>query len=244
MCWNYEVSYYFSLLYLVINVYYLFKRPPYWREYFMFGMFYFIMEVYQTMQWRHGNVYMDDNYMTGVNKCDVINANYTIVAHILIWLQPILFSYIGYRTSNYDNKRFCKYLMYIGWIVLFYSLFSLHAGFMKYDYYHIDNSIFGSSTCTNQGDTGHLVWRYKPMSIDYFPNYLMYIVMCILAFLCYDKSQVQIIGLGWIVSLIFTKLILQPTSLEVASSWCLLSIIANIMIFSYISLNPIKKQHN
>jgi len=239
MCWNYEVSLGFSVLYLVINTYYLFRKPPYWREYLMFGMFYFIMEAFQTAQWLYGNVYIPADQTNtlanhGTYMCDKTNMQFTVFAHILIWLQPILFSYIGYRTSNEINKRFLKYLLITDFVVFLYSLLMLYIGFYKYDYYSIDDSIFGLSTCTNQGRTGHLVWRFKPASIDYFPNYLMYLVMCMLAFFLYDKSQTKIIGYGWLASLVITKLVLRPSLLEIASSWCLLSIIANIMIFVYL----------
>lgn len=242
MCWDYQVSLGFSILYLIINSYYLFKKPRYWKEYLMFGMFYFTMEVFQTMQWLHGNVYMLSEFrnqnitIQGIKLCDTINSRYTVFAHILIWLQPILFSYIGYRTTSESNKKYSKYLLLVGIVVLIHSLVLLYFGSTKNNYYNIDDSIFGLSTCTNQGNTGHLVWKFKPASIDYFPNYFTYLVMCILAFLLYDKLEVKIIGYGWLVSCILTKLILRPTLIEVASSWCLLSIIANLMIYIYLQL--------
>ena len=210
-------------------------KPPYWREYLMFGMFYFTMEAYQTLQWLYGDVYEGDA-IAGIENCTATNTNFTIVGNILIWLQPILFAYIGYRTTSSPNVKFAKCLLVVGWIVFFYSLISIHAAFHINQYYQINESIFGLSTCTNKGETGHLVWRYKPVSIDYFPNYLMYLIMCIMAFATYDRSETQIIDAGWIVSLVVTKIYLGPSMLEIASSWCLLSIIANCMIFAYLVL--------
>jgi hypothetical protein len=232
MCWNYQVSLIFSGLFLAINSYYWYARPSYWKEYLMFGMFYFVMEAFQTVQWLYGDV--RENTLQGVNQCSIINRHFTIFSHILIWLQPLLFSYIGYRTAA--NKKFFLYMIFINYAVLIISLVNLHGGFYRDDYYQIDNSIFGLTTCTNVGDTGHLVWRFKPKSIDYFPNYLMYLVMCLLSFIMYDRSETLIIFYGWSISLIITKLVLQPVLLELASSWCLLSIIANIMIFIYIKI--------
>ena len=284
MCWNYQVSLAFSLLFLVTNSYYLVARPRYWKEYLLFGMFYFVMEVFQTIQWLYGNVYgqndhrqpaivdqlnlyfnftkqsqiqiqlqtvsiydnwqdtlqwflgyFKNNFRTGVSNCDITNTNFTVVAHILIWLQPILFSYIGFRTSRH-NKYFFKVLLWVTGVVLFYSIFSLYQGHYYQDYYQIENSIYGSSTCTNRGPTGHLVWRFKPRSVDYFPNYLLYLIMCALSFFFYDDIRTQIIGIGWLASLVFTKFILTPTLIEMASSWCLLSIGANFFIIGFLKL--------
>lgn len=239
MCWNYEVSLGFSLVYLVINLYYLLRRPPYWFEYFMFGMFYFIMEAYQTLQWLYGEVELHVSQF-GSSSCTPTNTNFTLVAHILIWLQPILFAYIGYRTTTSANKKFATNLLLVSWIVLFYSLVLLqgedYTGIFDPQYYQISDSIFGRSTCTSKGATGHLVWRYKPTTIDYFPNYLMYLIMCVLAFSTYDRSETRIIAAGWVASLIITKIYLAPTILEVASSWCLLSVVANVMIVMYLRL--------
>ena len=229
MCWSYEVSLTFVYLFIFTNICYIYARPKYWIEYLMFGTFYLVMEVFQTIQWMYGDIY--NNTLQGVNHCSIINQKYTIIAHILIWLQPLLFSIIGYRTAT--NKIFFKYLNYINLFVLIFSMVNLCSGFYKDNYYQINNSIFGLSTCTDTGITGHLVWRFKPSSIEYFPHYLMYFIMCTLSFLMYDRRQTQIIGIGWLSTLIITKLVLWPDRLELASSWCLLSIVANVIILVY-----------
>ena len=237
MCWSYEVSLAFSCLFLFINSYYVFARPRYWKEYFVFGMFYFVMEAFQTMQWLYGDVY--ENKQQGVSLCTTTNQKYTIFAHILIWFQPLLFSFIGYRTAT--DKKFFKYMICVNIVILIFSLVNLNSGFhhnnpLDENHYQINNSIFGLSTCTNKGDTGHLVWRYKPKLIDYFPNYLMYLVMCCLSFLMYDRRETQIIGIGWLASLTITWLVIRPTLLELASSWCLISIVANVIVFAYLKM--------
>ncbi len=226
MCWNYEVSLTFSVLYLIINSYYLIAKPKYWREYFLFGMFYFTMELFQTMQWIFGGV--EKNNLYGVDQCNSMNTNYTIVAHILIWLQPILFSYIGYRTN--ENKTFFYRYTIMNIVIFLFSLVLLDTSGINKNNYIIENSIYGLSTCTNEGRTGHLVWRFKPKIIEYFPNYLMYITSCVLSFIMYEKSKIRVIGTGWLLSFIVTYIILRPSLIEMASSWCLLSIVANAYI--------------
>ncbi|AKI80022.1 hypothetical protein QJ850_gp677 [Acanthamoeba polyphaga mimivirus] len=234
MCWNYQVSLIFSVIYIVTNSYYVIKRPLYWKQYLLFGSFYLTMEVFQTLQWLFGNVYSDSMY--GQSVCNSINVNYTIVAFILIWLQPILFSVIGYQTTT-TNKWFFSVLTVLNCFVFFYGLKLLYGGFEKPDYYTISNSMFGSSTCTNEGETGHLVWRFKPKTLDVFPNHLTYVILCIISFVMYENNATRVIGLGWLLSLIITKLLLAPTLVEIASSWCLLSIIANLLIVSYVHIS-------
>lgn len=229
MCWNYSVSLIFFIIFLISNSYYVIKKPKYWIEYLLFGGFYMNMEIFQTSQWLFGNVREFNSI--GFNKCDIVNINFTIGAHILIWLQPILFSYIGYRTSHF--RRFFYTFLFFNTIIFIYSLIVLYVGFQQNTFYSIFDSNFGLSTCTNKGPTGHLVWKIKPASIDYFPNYFMYLAMCSLSFLMYDKKEIQLIGFGWAISFILTKIILQPTALEMASTWCLLSVFANMLIVGY-----------
>lgn len=228
MCWDISVSIYFSLIYIMSNIYYVKCKPKYWQTYLLFSTFYLIMELFQCFQWIYGYVY--DHSIYGIRNCHIINTYFTFIAHILIWLQPIMFSYIGYTTNK--NKDIFKLLIPINIILFLYSCLILYLGFIypNKNSYIIENSVYGLSTCTNRGLTGHLVWKFKPYYLEYFPNYLMYLVMCILSFLSYDRNESRIIGIGWILSLLITEIILRPTIVEVASSWCLLSIVANFTI--------------
>jgi len=237
MCWSYEVSLKFSALFLVMNSYYIWKKPIYWREYLLFGMFYFMMEAFQTLQWLYGQVPKYDlNQSNGIFECSTTNTNYTMFAHLLIWSQPLLFSYIGYRTSR-NYKSIAKIMCIICGVVLFYSWFMLEAGLFKNNYFLVNDSSFGVSTCTNVGRTGHLVWKFKPLNIDYFPNYLTYIILCLISFSLYETPGIQIIAIGWITSMLITLIWMQPSITEMASSWCLLSIVGNLMIFAHLHLN-------
>ena len=229
MCWSATVSLIFSGIYFFCNVYYIFRKPPYWREYLIFGCFYTVMELYQCFQWLYGNVY--GRTVFGVSNCDRVNMSFTLVGHILIWLQPLLFSYIGYRTAR--NKKFFKIANMLNIIVLLYSLSSLYRGFYKNDYYTIQDSVYGNSTCTDTGLTGHLLWRFKPVNIELFPNYFTYLTLCILSFCMYEQWDTRIIGVGWLAALSATKFLLQPHVTEMASSWCLFSIVANLIILTF-----------
>lgn len=233
MCWDITASASFSCLFLVINLYYFLRRPKYWKEYLLFGTFYLIMELFQTFQWIYGNVY-PNHTSYGEKVCDSTNQLYTQIASILIWAQPVLYSYIGLRTASQNRIYFFKIYLPVCLLILAYSIISLIKGLETDTYYYIGESIFGSSTCTNKGLTSHLVWRFKPLIVDYHPNYLTYLLLCSLSFLLYENVGTKIIGFGWFIALVLTKIILKPTLIEVASSWCLLSIFGNLTIFLFI----------
>jgi hypothetical protein len=224
MCWDNRVSLLFSAIFLIINLTYVVIKPHYWKEYFLFGTFYFIMEMFQTLQWLYGDV----------GTCTQMNAYFTFMAYLLIWLQPLLFSYIGLRTSR--HRRFFVFMTIVNMCVLTTAVYSMYSARCVEVGYDIPNSIFSQRTCTTIGKTGHLVWKYKVGTVDYAPNYLLYLLLCILSFLMYDRIGTQVVGIGWFICLIITKLVLSPQLLEMASSWCLMSIIANAVIYGYVML--------
>lgn len=238
MCWNYQISLFFVVIYICVNSCFWLLKPKFWKEYLIFGTFYLAMELFQTIQWLFGKVY--PNVLTGIKNCDKINVGFTVVAYVLIWLQPVLYSYIGYRTVQ--TNGFIKNYFYFTIFLFFYSMAILIAGFYFPHSYSVTNSIFGLSTCTNEGGSGHLVWRFKPSSIDYAPNNLMYLVLCGISFMMYDRIQIKIISYGWMLSLVMTGIILRPHLLELSSSWCLMSIFGNLLIVVYVLVSMKKRK--
>jgi len=184
------------------------------------------MELFQSFQWIYGDLI--NNYeIFGPHTCSRINKNYTYVAYILIWLQPLLFSVIGY--TELKKKIFIKLIIFN--ILLFcYALYSIILGteFNKQKY-NIPNSNFGINTCTDIGISHHLSWRFSVLKIDMALNNLTYLILCIFSFLFYKKELTNI-WKGWIMALVITKIILNPYDTEIPSSWCLLSIFANFII--------------
>lgn len=86
MCWNIEITFTFALLYATsIAIYYKLK-PKNYVSYIIFSSFYLIMELFQMVQW------MVLDFSVSESR---LNTELTYVAYLLIWLQPVLFSYIG-----------------------------------------------------------------------------------------------------------------------------------------------------
>ncbi len=46
-------------------------------------------------------------------------------------------------------------------VIFIFSLVLLDTSGINKNNYIVENSIYGLSTCTNEGRTGHLVWRFQ-----------------------------------------------------------------------------------
>ena len=193
----------------------------------MFSGFYLIMELFQVVQWQYGEL-LNEYHKNGPVKCSINNQFYTMIAYVLIWLQPFLFSLIGYYEIN---RRIFGKLMIFNIMVFLYAIGILWLGtemIEKADY-SIDHSFFGQSTCTDVGPTHHLSWRIRSYSIDIQPNHFSYLILCMIPFIFYENELFNI-AKGWGFALLVTKLLLWPTATEYASSWCFMSIFANLVI--------------
>ncbi len=231
MCWSVPYTIIFSILYICFGCYFLMTKPTCWKSYIAFSAFYFTMEIFQLSQWLYGDV-IDDHNTHGNVSCSLTNEIYTYVAYILIWLQPILFCYIGLRDSIKYKNFFEKYMWFVSGVFCI-AMLTLIMGSLKGDpgAYIIKDSIYGTHTCTSIGPTHHLGWQFKPIIIDYQPNHFAYLALCILSFMFYDRKELKCIVYGWFLALILTIKILKPSNTELASSWCLLSIIGELTIF-------------
>lgn len=225
MCWNLPVSISFSVLYTACILFYYAKKPRYWRLYILFSGFYLIMEMFQSLQWIFGDVIYKD-LTFGPEKCSFTNKSFTYFAYVLIWLQPLLFSIIGYLQ---DRNKFLKKIIILNIIVFCYSLVSVFVRLYHTQKYLIEGSNFAGATCTHVGPTHHLSWRFAVENIDLALNNMTYVILCTFSFLFY-REELKNIWKGWVVTLLITKLVLNPHNAEVPSTWCLISVIANIII--------------
>ena len=231
MCWSPSISLFFSIIYVLFIKYYCFVKPKYWKQYILFSGFYLVMELFQTFQWVFGDV--------GI--CNNTNRLFTVVAYILIWLQPILFSVIGLMSKS--NRLVFLKLLVINVIVFCYAMTTLTLGTVqKSQFYQIAHSIYSNDTCTTIGRTNHLVWQFKVSTIDHQPNHLLYLILSATSFIFYRSWRLKSIGLGWIASLIMTIQILDPDTLEMASTWCLFSVSANLVILSMMFVKIIQRK--
>lgn len=229
MCWSIPYTVLFAMIYVFFAFFYAFAKPKYWREYVGFSLYYLVMELFQLTQWLFGDVKYDVTLM-GTNQCSAVNTAFTYVAYILIWGQPVLFAVLGLMHSKLHHTFFKRYVMcMIGVFIVSMCTLILGSVFGDPSAYHISNSVLAEHTCTSIGSTHHLAWQFKTFHVDMQPNYFAYLAFCIISFVFYE-NQMKYIAYGWALALGFTMITLNPAFVEIASTWCLFSVFAEISI--------------
>lgn len=195
-------------------------RPPESKGYLLFLTFYFVMEVFQALQWWLGDVKVG---------CTPANKFYTVIAYSLIWIQPLLYVLIGKSTRLHALIVRLTYPELVSKILFVYSMLLLLIGFVKTPTYLVPNSNFGLETCTTVGKYGHLAWQFSPISISYSPTHVAYLVLIGATIMMYPYWLMMTIGFGWLGSL-FIALSIVGSGAEIPAVWCQLSILADLPI--------------
>lgn len=224
MCWSIQVTVLFLILHLLQAELVRRLNPRYKPTFLVFIYFYAFMELLQLSQWLMGSV----------NSCTQINKFFTIIAYLLIWLQPVMFSLFGIVQTN----KF-QYYLYSFFMSIFALLIACLNMFLSYyNNYAVlisSGSNFANETCTYVGQYGHLLWKFPIYSLDIQPSYFVYITIILLCILKYPRAIQLTLGLGWFVTLL-VSIYMVKGSAELPSFWCLLSVFADIpiIIFSVI----------
>lgn len=228
MCWNIASTFSFSCLYIITINLYQYYKPRGYEIKIIFCKFFLIMELLQLLQWTFGNVKYN---LTEYHTCSFINTIFTYIAFILIWTQPLLFSYIGYK--NYQERNFIFTRLNI--INIFTAIIAI-GGLLYSDLINNQNdypfgySNYSNTTCTYIGKNNHLVWNFTGFHIDYQVNHMLYFILCVIVFMFYQKDLLSI-SFSWCITLIITYFGFQVTLVELPSYWCFISVISIIIFF-------------
>lgn len=227
MCSTPAITLFFVICDIVSGYYVYIKKTKYRNIFLVFIGFYGIMELLQFIQWIYGDI----------NICTYRNKFFTkpplglepIIAFILIWLQPLLFSWIG-LVSTYNS--YYKFGFNLSLLALIFGIFNMQLSYYTNKSIIYENTNFGETTCTIIGKYGHLLWKFSVLSLNYHPSYFVYLGIILLCIFKYPNVLKFTIGLGWFYTLLIS-LYLVNNSPELPSFWCLLSIFANIPIILY-----------
>ena len=234
MCWSLEVSLSFACVHLFSACYVAWHRPPHTREFLRFILFYFVMEVLQAVEWFVG---VDSNMS---RSCSSTNTFLTIIAYLLIWLQPVLFASFS---CKHDNRFVWYYSLY----TLAVAVVNLILGFGEKDIglrsmSQNEKNNYGEHTCTYRGDQNHLVWKFAVPSFNYLPTHYVYHSLILLTFIFhYDRVLQSTVALGWMSTFFVSLWFVGTVNAELTSYWCLLSIFADIPILIYTARHASKK---
>lgn len=173
--------------------------------------FYTSMEILQTIQY---------NY---IDQCSTFENKFlTIVAHILVSVQPSLWNLYRFKT-NKKNKEIFAAFFWLGVIFgIFYSVRLLFGMFDPKAIFPTDEMNVSPILCTKQC-LSHLCWMLPYVSFRGLePNYFMYLAIWFFPTFYEDSNRI-LKFIFWIAQVL---IIYHSTAAkdEVNSIWCLLSI--------------------
>src|SRR5665648_114737 len=147
-----------------LGLVYVWKRgnnSAYWH----FCGYYMLMEILQWFQWL-------------TLESEFWNPVLTVVALLLVWLQPVLWSF-------WADQPVLKYLSVITCIYVMMSL-----GLANTATYSLPGTNYGATTHTDVGIYGHLSWCWKVRTIQYQPTHYVFMMLW-LASIAYLPSELQ-----------------------------------------------------
>lgn len=234
MCWSLEVSLAFASAHLLSAAYVAWNRPPHTKYFICFMMFYCFMELLQAVEWFVGV----ESHLG--QSCSKTNAFLTIIAYVLIWLQPVMF-------ASFSTKHDSRFVWYYSLFTLTSAMFNLILGFFEKSLglelmSTSEKTNYGKQTCTYRGEYNHLVWKFAVPSFNYQPTHYVYFSLILLTFIFhYDRVLQLTIGLGWMTTFFVSLWATGGVNAETTSFWCLLSIFADIPILIYTAMHATRK---
>lgn len=215
MCWNATVSTIAGLCHLITAII-VYANPylNYRKAYLLFLGFYLTMEIFQTIQ----------HLTFETDTCTNWNIFTTIIAYILIWVQPLLF-YKIYAIAVKSSHILLKLTM----ITFIVAMLSLLAGFTSAPTYSLPNNNYGSRTCTRHDINGHLEWIFALKSIQYSPTFYVYLLLIGVISWEFPDELFYTISLGWWGTLLISLIWVGLTP-ALASVWCVTSFMVDIPI--------------
>lgn len=217
MCWSWQVSSAAAVCHLLLLSILKVERLGRW-EYDVFLILFASMEIVLALL----HVFLHNH---------LLNTILTVLAYILIYLQPVAFTLFS------RNKT----LIRLSIITLIAALLSLSAGFLSTPTYSLPNTNYGLCTQTTLDENGHHVWSFALKTIQYHPTHYVYLLLIGAAIYEMKGEILYTLGLGWLLTLIFTLLWIGLTP-SLPAVWCLTSVFVciPIMIRTYL----IKKEAN
>lgn len=201
------------------------ERGLRWDCYFVFVSLYTVMELLQFVQW----IILSFEY-----ECGTLNVLTTYIAYMLIWLQPVMFSVFVFWSCEiyYGMKSTAFLIFYMSYATFLFAMFSILIGnnsSITEGCYSSLNTNYNVQTCTKIGENNHLHWNFNVMTLQYQPTHFVYMLLICSALLIVKNYTFLVLGVGWVLSLI-TSALLIGTGPELPAFWCLLSVFANIPI--------------
>jgi hypothetical protein len=220
MCWSTTATAIFASIYFVGIVILILLRQRNWIPYSVMLTYFMSMELYQFSQWSWGDV----GFCTSST-----NRTLTYFSFVLVMAQPTLFSFIGLITYGF--------FPWLGFFLLNSIGVGVGTGYLVYNsqqpittatylvnYFMADQNLY-NVTCTVVGPNGHLLWYWASGHHDYQMNFWYYIIGCLFCFVAYSRD-LWVVPFSWFLTLAISLATLWNSKAELASYWCMLSVIS------------------
>ena len=220
MCYTPEMSAAFAIIGAVMT-YYMYKRRDKMKFVWIIFLFYTLMEVLQTLQFRT------------LNKCSSAeNQLLTQVALVFVIVQPLLWNYYFYTTKA--NNQFRRGVFTLGMVL---SILWIVAYLMRYGGWEKGDGedMMRGPLCTRKEGDEHFYWTF-PMSKDHAltANFFMYLAIWFIPLFFSDDGAS---GAVWIVAGALLAYALatrtKKARMTFASTWCYISVPLLIIGFFY-----------
>jgi len=182
MCWNKEISLTLEILgtFCTLDQYTRYKSGNF--KYFSTVLIY---ALYTSMEW-----FQFSQHVHGFEGCDSMNEKLTLLAHFLLWIQPITINFHAYSCCKKQDKSLYKYAVFACFVAGIVSTISLYIGYQKsikgiFPLSQEDLNNVGNQLCTKK-DHIHFSWYfpydslqgYRPLGFTWiilagFPNFFM-----------------------------------------------------------------------
>lgn len=162
MCWSREASAIFGTLGLIVTIdsirMYRKGTIKHVTPIFVYGL-------YTTMEW-----FQFIQYQVGFETCNASNSFLTLIAHILIWIQPIILNLHSLNVCNEKDKSLMRYSTFLAILAFVVSSYALSIGYqqsLKGTFPTTNERIhnLGSELCTKE-DGIHFSWFFPYDSLD------------------------------------------------------------------------------
>lgn len=204
---------------IIVTIFHPITKSPQWRQNTVFGLYCTLLNIILLL------------YSLENRDDKIIGAMYSAIFYVIVSLQPIIYSYIGY--TRYGDYGFAKLLSF-NILLFFINMVEINMKLILRT-----SSIYECSihTYIKTGQNGYYDWKFSVCNMGGYSIFdVLNIIMSGIAFIMYDKD-LMCIWKGLAVSTLFTMLIFSPSEQEFMLMFSASYIFANIYVVFKIQCN-------
>lgn len=197
---------------IISTIFHPIAKSSQWRQNTVFGLYSTLLNIIILL------------YSLEDANDKVIGAVYSTIFYVVISLQPIIYSYIGY--TKYGNYGFTK-LLSLNILLFFTNMVDINMKLILRE-----SSIYECNihTYVKKGVNGYYDWKFSICNMDGYSIFdVLNIILSCVAFMMYDENMLHI-WKGLVFSALFTMFIFSPSEHEFLLMFSASYVFANLYI--------------